>query len=200
MRRLAHSEDLRDLLCVPDGHPGGDREFCFRGPSHSVHGPRLAIMATCENKPLACRFAEPPIGIEPMTYALRGGREASIAVRTVTPGLVVGATVPGLSRLIQAHPGLLLADALALSARRSGRLAASRRVGLRGRTPVACAAERFPHLPKQRHTAPEAVAHLRLCLRGLLGERLAGRRLVHTAFACRPPAFARRPSAFLPVA
>jgi hypothetical protein len=71
MRRPAHSKGLRDLLCVSDGHPGGDREFCFRGPSHSVHGPQFAIMATRENKPLACRSAEPPIGIEPMTYALR---------------------------------------------------------------------------------------------------------------------------------
>ena len=50
MRRLAHSKGLRDLLCVSDGRPGGDREFCFRGPSHSVHGPRFAIMATRENE------------------------------------------------------------------------------------------------------------------------------------------------------
>jgi hypothetical protein len=28
-------------------------------------------MATHKNKPLTCRSAEPPIGIEPMTYALR---------------------------------------------------------------------------------------------------------------------------------
>ena len=72
MRRLTHSEDLRNLPCVSDGRPADDREFCFRGPSHSVHGPRFAIMATRKNKPLACRSAEPPIGIEPMTYALRG--------------------------------------------------------------------------------------------------------------------------------
>jgi len=71
MKRLAHSEDLRHLLCVSDGRPAGDREFCFRGPSHSVHEPRFAIMPTRNNKPLACRYAEPPIGIEPMTYALR---------------------------------------------------------------------------------------------------------------------------------
>jgi hypothetical protein len=65
-----------------------------------------------------------------------------------------GHTRPGrrgsCSRLIQADPGLLLADALALSARRSGRLA--RRDGRPpGRTLVACAAERSPHLPEQRH-------------------------------------------------
>src|SRR5450755_2067366 len=71
MRRLSHSEDLRNLLCVSDGRPADDREFCFRGPSHSVHGPRFAIMATRETKPMTCRYAEPPIGIEPMTYALR---------------------------------------------------------------------------------------------------------------------------------
>jgi hypothetical protein len=70
-RRLAHSEDLRNPLCVSGGRPADDREFCFRGPSHSVHGPRFAIMATSKNEPLTCIYAEPPIGIEPMTYALR---------------------------------------------------------------------------------------------------------------------------------
>src|SRR5690348_10776479 len=47
---------------------------CFRGPSHSVHGSRFAILGTCEIGPLPCSFVEPPIGIEPMTYALRGTR------------------------------------------------------------------------------------------------------------------------------
>ncbi len=32
---------------------------------------------------------EPPIGIEPMTYALRGGLEASTAVQMVTAALLV---------------------------------------------------------------------------------------------------------------
>jgi hypothetical protein len=44
---------------------------------------------------------EPPIGIEPMTYALRGGRGVSTAVRAVTTGLLGRPPVPGMSRLIQ---------------------------------------------------------------------------------------------------
>ena len=39
-------------------------------------GPRAGsvIIATPGNAPLNCNFSEPPIGIEPMTYALRGTR------------------------------------------------------------------------------------------------------------------------------
>ena len=47
---------------------------CFRGPSHSVHGPGFAILGTCKIGTLTCNFVEPPIGIEPMTYALREAR------------------------------------------------------------------------------------------------------------------------------
>jgi hypothetical protein len=32
-------------------------------------------MVTRETKPMTCRYTEPPIGIEPMTYALREARE-----------------------------------------------------------------------------------------------------------------------------
>jgi hypothetical protein len=35
-------------------------------------------MATRRNKPMNCRYAEPPIGIEPMTYALRGARSLAL--------------------------------------------------------------------------------------------------------------------------
>jgi hypothetical protein len=51
----------------------------------------------------AAAFAEPPIGIEPMTYALRGGRGVSTDVRRVTCGLVGRAPVPSVSRLIQSR-------------------------------------------------------------------------------------------------
>ena len=53
--------------------PGEERlNPVFRGPSHSVHGSGSAIIATPRNEPLTCNASEPPIGIEPMTYALRG--------------------------------------------------------------------------------------------------------------------------------
>jgi hypothetical protein len=68
------------VLPRPRKRPGGsyrrrlasDREYCSRGPSHSVHGSESVITATCRNRPLTCHSAEPPIEIEPMTYALRG--------------------------------------------------------------------------------------------------------------------------------
>jgi hypothetical protein len=49
----------------------GNRKSCFRGPDHPVHGLASAITATPENEPPTCNTSEPPIGIEPMTYALR---------------------------------------------------------------------------------------------------------------------------------
>ena len=85
------------------------------------------------------------------------------------------------SEHVQADPGPLLADALAMPARRSGRTCRAATGRPPGRMPVVCAAERSPYLPEQRHTAPEAVARLRPYLRGLLGERLAGPHLVHAA-------------------
>jgi hypothetical protein len=45
---------------------------------------------------------EPPIGIEPMTYALREGREASSAVQAVTIGPLRQLPAPGPSTPIQA--------------------------------------------------------------------------------------------------
>jgi hypothetical protein len=44
---------------------------------------------------------EPPIGIEPMTYALRGGLEPSTAVQAVTSILLARFIVPQLSGLVQ---------------------------------------------------------------------------------------------------
>jgi hypothetical protein len=35
-------------------------------------------MGTCKIRPLTCNSAEPPIGIEPMTYALRGARSRAV--------------------------------------------------------------------------------------------------------------------------
>jgi hypothetical protein len=42
-----------------------------------------------------------PIGIEPMTYALRGGLEPSSAVHRVTPALLAGLLPPPMSKVIQ---------------------------------------------------------------------------------------------------
>jgi hypothetical protein len=44
---------------------------------------------------------EPPIGIEPMTYALRGVLSPSSAVRRVTPPLLTRLLVPRTSKVIQ---------------------------------------------------------------------------------------------------
>ena len=58
---------------------------------------------------------EPPIGIEPMTYALRGGLRSSTAVHHWHPGLVALLFPAGDSTRVQARPGSLLALALASS-------------------------------------------------------------------------------------
>jgi len=60
------------LLCVSGGRLPGELNPASRGPSHSVHGPGFVIIATPRNEPLTCNASEPPIGIEPITYALRG--------------------------------------------------------------------------------------------------------------------------------
>ena len=44
---------------------------------------------------------EPPIGIEPMTYALRGGLEPSSHVHQVTPALLTALLSPLASKVIQ---------------------------------------------------------------------------------------------------
>ena len=64
---------------------------------------RSTTRSTESNVPCSINASElePPIGIEPMTYALRGGREPSSGVHVAPVGLVVWALVPSLSRLIQ---------------------------------------------------------------------------------------------------
>ena len=44
---------------------------------------------------------EPPIGIEPMTYALRGGFRPSTTVQWVTPALLARLLVAPTSKVIQ---------------------------------------------------------------------------------------------------
>ena len=56
-----------------------DRERCLRGPSNSVHDAKFMIKIATQNPALICAFSEPPIGIEPMTYALRGCHNALFA-------------------------------------------------------------------------------------------------------------------------
>jgi hypothetical protein len=75
--RLARSEDPGITVRVR-WFPAGELNPAFRGPSHSVHGSGSVIMATPRNEPLTCNASEPPIGIEPMTYALRGGRSPAL--------------------------------------------------------------------------------------------------------------------------
>ena len=77
----------------------------FRGPSRPVHGPGSVIIATPRNGPLTCNATEPPIGIEPMTYALRGGLRSSTAVHHRHLGLVAPLFMAADSTCIQARPG-----------------------------------------------------------------------------------------------
>ena len=53
-----------------------------RRPWNGSLVPRIWFVITSEpeNMRLTCRYVEPPIGIEPMTYALREGLEPSMAV------------------------------------------------------------------------------------------------------------------------
>ena len=85
------------------------------------------------------------------------------------------------ARLIQADPGPLLADALALPAPQIG-ANLPRRDGSapRSRKPVACAAERSPYLPESRHTAPEAVGRHAAELERPRRRHGYGPRLVHS--------------------
>jgi hypothetical protein len=46
-------------------------QVCFRGTGHSFHGSGSRSRRTQRNASLTCEYTEPPIGIEPMTYALR---------------------------------------------------------------------------------------------------------------------------------
>jgi hypothetical protein len=48
-------------------------------------------------------MVEPPIGIEPMSYALRGGLLASTVARWIAPALLVGHLVPVGSKIVQGH-------------------------------------------------------------------------------------------------
>jgi hypothetical protein len=82
-----------------------------------VHGPGSVIIATPRNAPLTCNVSEPPIGIEPMTYALRGGLRLSTAVHQRHRGLATILLLAADSTRIQARPGSLLALALATSLR-----------------------------------------------------------------------------------
>ncbi len=62
---------------------------------------RFAIHRTRKNTSLTCRSTEPPIGIEPMTYALRGGLEPSTAVQAVTSALLAWLLSPPVSVPVQ---------------------------------------------------------------------------------------------------
>ena len=73
------------------------RKLPLRGPSHPVHGLGLAIIETRKISPLTCNSIEPPIGIEPMTYALRGELESSTAVQAVTSVLLAWLLSPPVS-------------------------------------------------------------------------------------------------------
>jgi hypothetical protein len=89
-------------------------------PADPVSRIKWSQAPACYTSPFAVPFLErkgplswePPIGIEPMTYALREGLKPSSAVHRVTPVLLIGAAH---SARVHDRPGLLLADALARS-------------------------------------------------------------------------------------
>jgi hypothetical protein len=76
LSRLAHSEDLQRFSAC-SGIACWRSRLLLCGPSHSIHGSGSAIIGTCKIGPITCNFIEPPIGIEPMTYALREARSLS---------------------------------------------------------------------------------------------------------------------------
>jgi hypothetical protein len=65
------------------------RRGAGRGTGHSFHGSDSLSDRTWRNVPLTCKFAEPPIGIEPMTYALRGTRDLAAHALTAPMAPVV---------------------------------------------------------------------------------------------------------------
>src|SRR5690348_124569 len=69
--------------------------------AHPIPNHSLARYRGCDLS-FGSRPSEPPIGIEPMTYALRGGFKLSRAVQQVTPSLVAVLPVPLLSMVIRA--------------------------------------------------------------------------------------------------
>jgi hypothetical protein len=73
-------------------------------------------------------WVELPIGIEPMTYALRGGLEPSSPVHRSIPSEVAGLVR---STRVPNHPRLLLADSLAQSAALTGPSACKKHAGCR---------------------------------------------------------------------
>ena len=106
MRAASPAQKIpRYLLCVSCGRLPGELKPASRGPSHSVHGPGSVIIATPGKEPLTCNATEPPIGIEPMTYALRGGLRSSTAVHHRHLGPVAPLFMAADSTCIQARPG-----------------------------------------------------------------------------------------------
>ena len=106
MRAASPAQKIpRYLLCVSGGRLPGELNPASRGPSHPVHGPGSVIIATPGKEPLTCNATEPPIGIEPMTYALRGGLRSSTAVHHRHLGLVAPLFMAADSTCIQARPG-----------------------------------------------------------------------------------------------
>jgi hypothetical protein len=63
--------------------------------------PRAVVAMTERQRSKFGFYLEPPIGIEPMTYALREGLEPSTAVQTVTPALLARLLSPPASIMVQ---------------------------------------------------------------------------------------------------
>jgi hypothetical protein len=82
----------------------------YRERRHSFHNPFHGFERFCS---IYSFELEPPIGIEPMTYALRGGLQSSEAVHQPHLGLVALYFIAADSSRIQARPRSLLALALA---------------------------------------------------------------------------------------
>jgi hypothetical protein len=78
-------------------------------PADPVSRIKWSQAPACYTSPFAGPFLErkgplswePPIGIEPMTYALRGGFRPSITVHPVTSCLLTESSIPPTSTIVQ---------------------------------------------------------------------------------------------------
>ena len=77
-------------VCRPDHQPGHTGAAFERAPGSGTKTYRSWAFSV-----------EPPIGIEPMTYALRGGLEPFTAVQAVTTALLAWLLIPPASLVVQ---------------------------------------------------------------------------------------------------
>src|SRR5262245_23660186 len=98
----AHYTDRHDPLRRYTGRQVWNRQTAMSSWTE-LPGPRARFMITigAQKEALTCTLSKQPIGIEPMTYALRGGFRPSTTVQWVTPALLARLLVPPTSKVMQ---------------------------------------------------------------------------------------------------